>query len=136
MPIEDALYTRLTAVTALTDLVSTRIFPVKDQASNPTFPYITYQLLGSETVRAMGVDTGDVISEFTFNIWAKTTASDNGYDLARDVAIEVRGALQAFRGTVAGVEFKDVAVLPEADVGEAEENVYHRVIDFEIAHTR
>ncbi len=135
MPIEDALYTRLTAVTDLTDLVSTRIFPVKDQAANPTFPFVTYQLLGSERIRAMGVDTGDVISEFTFNVWAKTTGSDNGYDLARDVAIEIRGALQRFRGTVDGVEFKEIFLLPESDIGEDKENVYHRVIDFEIHHT-
>ena len=135
MPIEDALYTRLIAVTALTDLVSTRIFPVKDQAENPTFPYITYQRLGGERHSAMGADTGDVSSEFTFNVWAKSTGSDNGYDVARDVATEIRGALQRFSGTVAGVEFKETFVVNESDIGEDEENVYHRVIDFEIHHT-
>lgn len=131
MAIEDALYTRLQAVSAVTALVSTRIYPTKTENQNPTSPYVTYELLRTERTSAMGADTGDVRTEVRFHVWAKDSASAAGYDTAKSVASEIRQALQRYRGTSASTQVQDVFVIDEFTAEDVEPEWSHRLIEFE-----
>lgn len=135
MAIEEALYSRLQAVTAVTDLVGNRVFPAKKEFGNPLFPYVTYERISTERHSAMTADTGDATSEWRFHAWAKDASTLSGYDSARNVLTEVRGALQRFEGTVASVIIKAIFVVNEFDIGEDEEGVFHRAIDFSVTNT-
>lgn len=127
--IEDALYTRLQAVTGVTDLVSTRIYPAKTENQNPTAPYVTYEILNTDRVSAFGSDSGDVTSEIRFHVWAQDTSSLSAYDSTRNVALEIRGALQRYRGTSATVAVGDIFIIQEFAAPEPEPTWAHRIIE-------
>ena len=131
MAIEDALYTRLQAVAAVTALVAARVYPSKTENQNPTSPYITYELLRTERETAMGSDPGDVRSDIRYHIWAQDTSSLAGFDSAKAVALEVRGALQRYRGTSSGTIVQDVFLLDEFTSEEPDPGWSHRIIEFE-----
>ena len=134
MAIEEALYSRLTNFAGLTDLISTRVFQVKKEFGNPAFPYLIFERINSERHSAMTADTGDVTVEWRFHAWAKDASAKAGSKSASDVITQVRAALQRFSGTVAGTEIKASFVVNEFDLGEDEDAVYHKVMDFEITH--
>lgn len=130
--IEDALYTRLQAVSAFTDLVSDRVYPDgKDHGDMLDFPYVTYDVLSTERNSAFTDDTGYVESNVRFHVWAKDAASVSGYDKARDVGVAIRNALQRWSGTSAGVTVNHVFIDGEFDIGDPEPGIYHRVLDFD-----
>ena len=132
---ENALYSRLTAVSAVTDLLGTspaRIYPIKhDRGANPVFPFVTYELILGQRIRAMTADTGDVEAAFRFHIWTKDAAT-GGQIQAINIAVAIRGALKRWSGTAAGVEVKHVFEDGEYDVPDPDPGVYHRVIDFDV----
>lgn len=131
--VEEALYARLQAVSAVTDLVSTRVYPVKhDTGSMLAYPFITYEILAHGRISAMTDDTGDVESTVRFHCWGKDSGSIGGYKSARDVAAAVRGALQRWDGTSGGVVVKHVFVDGEYDIGDPTPGVYHRAIDVDV----
>jgi hypothetical protein len=131
MAIEDALYTRLQAVSAVTNLVSTRVYPAKTENQNPTSPYVTYEVLRTERKSAMSADTGDVRSELRLHVWAQDTSSAAGFDTCKSVALQIRGALQRYRGTVASTTVQDMFIVDEFTVDEPEPGWSHRIIEFE-----
>jgi len=94
--IEKAVRSRLAAYSGLTDLVSTRIYPLQ-APQNPTFPLVTFQVISTVRVHAMGSDTGDVASVVQVQAWDDTNSG------ARDVIEQVRGALQDYSGMSGGV---------------------------------
>ena len=132
---EDALYSRLSAVSAVTTLLGSsplRVFPIKHRDGvNPSFPFVTYELILSERIRAMTADTGDVQAVFRFHIWTKDAAT-GGYIQGRNIADAMRTALQRWDGTSAGVEVKHIFDDGEYDVPDPEPKVYHRVLDFDV----
>ena len=130
--VEDALYARLQAVSAVTALVSTRIYPVKkDIGPSPVFPYVIYSVTLSQRERAMNSDPGYVSSSVRFHIWTKDAAT-SGFDSGVAIATAIRGALQRYRGTIAGVVVGEIFDDGEYDLEEIEPAVYHRVIDFDV----
>lgn len=129
--IEDALYTRLQATAAVTNLVSTRIYPGKTENQNPVTPYVTYEVLRTERQSAMGSDTGDVLSEVRFHVWAKDTSTQSGFDSAKAVSVAMRGSLQRFRGASAAVTVQDVFVIDEFTIEEPEPEWSHRILEVE-----
>ena len=111
------LYSRLIAVSGVTDLVGTadasRIFP-DDLPTNPTYPAITIQQIGGPRVSAMAADTGDVNARAEVKSWAKT------YDGARALAKQVRLALNRWDGTAGSVVFDHIFLDNELDERAAE----------------
>lgn len=127
--LEDAIYARLTAVSAVTDLVSTRIYPVKkDSGVRVTWPYIIYSTVYTEPVRAMVDDTGMFISSVRFDIWSKDSGA---FDSGVAIATAVRGALQRWEGTAGTITVDHVFLDGEFDVQDPEPSVFHRVMDFD-----
>jgi phytoene dehydrogenase-like protein len=91
-----AIYGRLQAVSAVTALVSTRVYP--DYApQNATYPFVVYRLtnnLPSDTKEGPSVlDTAQV----TVEAYAAT------YDAAINVAENVRTALDRYSGTIESI---------------------------------
>lgn len=132
--IEAALYTRLQAVSAVTALVSTRVYPAKkDIGANPAFPYVSYEVILSTRVSAMTADTSMVESAVRFHIWSKDAAGANGFDSGLAVFAAMRGALQRWKGTSATVVVDQVFLDGEYEIPEESPGVYHRVMDV-LAH--
>ena len=97
MPPEEALRRVLTAESAVTDLVSARIYPGQ-AAYGATHPLITYQRDESEYCEVIDGLAGDSLARITVRLLIEGT----GYASAKAVAIAVRDTLSAYRGTVEG----------------------------------
>lgn len=127
--IENAIYARLTAVSAVTDLVSTRIYPIKkDTGSKVTWPFVTYSTIRREPVRAMGSDPGMSASLLTLDIWTKDAGA---FDAGVAIAQAITGALQRWSGTAGGIVVDQIFLDGEYDIEDSEPGVYHRVLDFD-----
>ena len=91
--LEQALVARLGAVSGVTSLVSTRVFPMRAE-QNSTRPYLTYSRVDTpERASAMGTDAGVAAALMQVDIWASTQLS------MLNVAEAVPLALQRWRGT-------------------------------------
>lgn len=123
---EESLVARLEAVSGVTDLVSTRIYPDKLPQS-ATLPAITYQRISTIRETAMGNDTGIARARFQVTSFAATYAALKG------VTEAVRAALQRFRGASGGVTVDDCFLENELDLysgDEDEAGVYAVAQDF------
>lgn len=118
---------RLEAVSAVTDVVGTRIYP-EPLRQETTLPAVGYQRVSAQRDSAMGSDTGIARVRMQVSTWATQ------YSQAKTLATAVRAALQRFRGTVATVEILDVFVLNDLDLHEAEIEVHRVLTDYEILH--
>ena len=114
--ISDVLYTRLAAVSGVTDLVGTgnnaRIWPIsrREGAVNPS---ITYQRVSGPKESAMGTsDTGLTHPVFQVDCFADT------YREADDLAEAVRVALQRYTGTILGVVVQVIEFVNTSDMTE------------------
>lgn len=127
--IEDAIYARLTGVGAVTDLVSTRIYPVKkDTGTKVTWPFVTFTTVLREPVRAMGSDPGMSSSLVRFDVWAKDSGA---FSSARNISVALCGALQRWSGTSAGIVVDACFLDSDEDIPDPEPGVFHRVLDFD-----
>lgn len=125
--LNEAIYGRLQAVTGVTNLVGTRVYPVVLPQS-PTYPAIRYQQTAGSREPAMGSNSGLVKTTVQIDSYSDT------YEQARQVAEEVRSALQRFGGTVAGVVIESVFVEGPLDVFEEEIKKFRVQQDFTVWH--
>lgn len=91
-------------------------------------PLVVYQRIGTDRISAMGSDTGLALAEMQVTSWATTPKA------ARDVKEQVRGALQRWRGTVAGVEVQDSYLDLELDRFDDETKAHGVLLGVRIAH--
>lgn len=84
--IEDVIYSRLQATSAVTDLVSTRVYPVRRPA-DASLPLIVYERLSEFCPPAMAADPGNVIARFRFSCQADTPEN------ARNVAAKLKACI-------------------------------------------
>ena len=91
-----ALYSKLSTTTAVTTLVSTRIFP-ESATQDATYPFIVYSVTDTAPTDIKdGVSPLDVVS-VALMIYAES------YAVAIDIADQVRTALDRMSGTYDGV---------------------------------
>lgn len=130
MVIEEGLYNHLSNHAGLTALVGTQIYPIViPQGKTP--PMVTFQKINGPRVHAMQQDAGMAYPRFQVSCWGMT------YKSAKDVAAQVRAALQDFKGTmggVGGVVVSGVFIEDENDLYEPGTQVYHVALDFIIWH--
>lgn len=127
MAIEDALYTRLTTHAGLSALIGTRAYPTL-LPEKPTLPAVRYRRISGPRESAMGVDLGIAHARFQLDSFAAT------YTGARDVAAQVRAALQRYRATVGGVEILDIFVENELHLYEDELKIHQVLQDYRVHH--
>lgn len=136
MAVEEAIYSRLSGYTDLTDLLATTtsIYPEKKDGDAPSFPYVTWELVSRiQQEDAMGcAKPRPRTDQFRFHCWAESTDTYSGIARARDIATQVYNALHGF---------SDADILACLEVGETgvidpSEGIYQRVVDFDITHSR
>ena len=84
--IEDVIYSRLQATSAVTDLVSTRVYPIRRPA-DASLPLIVFDRVSEFCPPAMVSDPGNVISRFRFSCQADTPEN------ARTLAAKVKSSI-------------------------------------------
>lgn len=93
MQLGEALYSRLSGYSALSALVSTRIYPDLAPAG-AALPYVAYAQITEIPTRAGGGDASLTASVIQVTVWGSTPGS-------RDtVAAQVLGALRSYSGTI------------------------------------
>ncbi len=128
MPIEDMIYTRLSATTGLTDLVSTRIYPLvrPQDCANPS---IVYWRVSNPILFSFSTD--DEISQprFQFDCYATTFSG------VRAVARQVKKSIDRW-GTSTGIpQIIRSDVVNEFDTYDDELDIYQSVIEAIIYHS-
>lgn len=114
--------------TAITDLVSSRIYPqIREQSAG--LPAITYQIISGMRSFDMIGPNGFVDSRIQINCFAATAQA------AAQLAAVVRVALSGVKGGAAGVTIEcmileDVSDLPAIEPGNEKMNVYAKMMDF------
>lgn len=130
MFIEEAIYSYLSGHAGLTALVSNRIYPLV-MPQNTILPAVTFSKVSGPRVHAMQKDTGMAYPRFQVSCWGST------YKQAKEVAAQVRAALQDYKGTMGGaggVVVGGVFIQDENDLYEPGTQVYHVALDFIIWH--
>ena len=84
--IEDVSYSRIQATSAVTDLVSTRVYPIRRPA-DAALPLIVYERMSEYCPPAMAADPGNVIARYRFSCQADTPEN------ARNVAAKLKACI-------------------------------------------
>lgn len=126
MSLESGLVTRLNAVSAVTDIVSNRIFAdvLPDDATKPA---IVYQVLGLEPISNLNTDTGKLIARVQLTLIAATKLETISLSDA------CKTALQRFKGAADDITMLDVRLTDMGDQShDLATDVVARVVDFTI----
>ena len=119
MSLEAALFSRLTAVAGVTALVSQRVYPVQ-LPQNPTLPAVTYEVLSERRLNTFRGPLGLPGTLMRVCSWGLT------YAAAKDLARQVRLALDGWQGTSSGETVQASILERQQDLYEDEVQV-HRV---------
>jgi len=95
MTLKEALYSRLSGYAGLSALVSDRIYP-GEIPQDDDLPAVTVQRISRRRLRTSGTDPDLSASRFRVRSWAETVAG------AEEIAVQVKGALQDYTGTMGG----------------------------------
>ena len=105
---EAVLRTALVNSTAVSSLVSSRIYPVVAPAT-AAVPYITWRRTGIERQHSLSGPIGTPVVTVEFSLYGAT------YEAARSLADKTRLVLDGYGGTVDNVEVKHVELQNEFD---------------------
>ncbi len=127
MGISAAIYSILQAHAGTLALVSTRVYPVI-APQKAALPRITYQIISSPGLHAMGSDPGLKSPRIQVDCWADTYAG------ADALAVQVLDALQDYSGTIASVTIQRSFLENETDFADPDTKikdiVYRKSFDF------
>jgi hypothetical protein len=105
---EAVLRTALVSTTAVTSLVSSRIYPVLAPAS-AALPFVTWRRSGIEREQTLGGPMGMPRVSVEYSIYGTT------YEEARQVADAMRRVLDGYGGTSDNTEVKQASLEDESD---------------------
>lgn len=126
--IEEAIYSRLTAASAVTALVSTRIYPNKIP-QEATLPAVAYQRISARRVKAHAAPTG------LARVRVQVTCVARTYSEVKGLAVVVRKALEGVIGTVGGLAVQGSWLETDADEYGDAEGLHSVRQDFMFWHT-
>lgn len=125
--IEEALFSKLTNESAITDLVGTRVYPLT-LPQNPTYPAMTYQQI-SKVWGKTHQGAGDMgWPRFQFDCYGTS------YSAAKGVANALRQTIDGFSGTVATVDVCAIFFVNEVDDFNDEVGVYRVAADYRVIY--
>ncbi len=114
----EALRLRLIADTAVSALISSRIFAgVLKQGV--AYPAVAYRQIGADSVERLEERGHSGLANFRYRFFSTTNLASGGYDTAKDVAEAIRLSLQGFSGTIT-----DSSVSPIETINI--EGIFHR----------
>lgn len=131
--IEEAIETRLSGWSDLTDIVGTRIYPgrVKQATrSASTLPALTYIRASAVRTHSQSGYSNLAAPRFQFDAWG----DKESYGTVKDIINEVRKALVGFRGTIDGVRIDAVIAESERDEYEDDTETWRSTLDMRIWH--
>lgn len=121
MPFEEGLFAYLDAHPGLTVEVGSRIYPVK-LPQLPTFPAVTYTRISTPRLHAFERSLLPH-PRFQFDCWAES------YSRAKDVAAQVRAALNIYRGAMGAYTVQVSIVDDERDMYDPETKLWHVIVE-------
>jgi len=121
--INKALRNKLLEHTALYDLVKERIYVLK-LPQNPELPAITFFRVSNPRHHDLDIS----YPRFQFDSWAST------YVVARNIANEIRKALQREKGIWNGIKVIQGVYLNEMEFYEDSTEIFHIATDFKILY--
>ena len=127
MTIEEALDTYLQSNTDLTELIGTRLYP-KKLPQKPTLPAVVYHRISGPREHSMDGSSGLAHPRFQFDMYGRT------YAAAKDVSDKMRLALDAFKGTIGGVDINGAFLEDDSDGYDDDLEIYWFQADYEIWH--
>jgi len=125
MGIGKSLYAYLITVTAITDLVNQRIYPVILPQNSP-MPAITYQQLVEIQTHTMGSDSGPGRDIYDIHCWA------DKYDDVQSLADAASTALKDKTGTMGSHTLQRILQEDRADIYDSITETYHIVLEYTI----
>lgn len=134
MTIKAALYTYLTAQSAVTSVVGQRVYP-QQAPMNAQLPYITYQRIADPVQHHFEEATALASPTIQFDCWAKSDVE------MQSVSEALRNVLDGFRGTMATVDVRSTALVSQDDTIErpddgSEQSTFRTTMDFDIWYAR
>ncbi len=118
------IYARLSATTAVTALVSTRIYP-DVLPDSPVYPAITYHQISGSSERGAIVDPVMLMSMMQITCWAKSR------NQARAIADQVRKAMDRLRlVTLGNTVLNDCFFENDVDLYDPPTKTYYVALDF------
>lgn len=105
---ESFLYQRLTSQTAVSSLVGTRVYPILAPTGTP-LPLITYQRTAVERPQSLSGNVGNPV------VTLQLTTYGTSYTSVKNIARQVRLAVDGWTGTTAGVTIQRSTLVTEAD---------------------
>lgn len=127
MSVEDAIVARLEAHAGVAGLVVDRIYPLEAPQDAET-PYIVYQRISGVPVSNLAEDTN--ITDARYQLYAFSEV----YGDSVDVTIQMKAALQRYKGTVASVVILDVMINDNPDLLGNDTDLHGTGIDIEISY--
>lgn len=121
--IHGAIVALLVADTAVSTLVSNRIYPVR-MPINATYPAISiHEISGNEDHV-----TGHKHNRYQVSCWSKT------FDQVQSMKTAVIDCLQRYKGIASGNNIKQISFEGSMDLYEEETSLYHIPLDFMVIH--
>lgn len=111
----------------LTALVDARIYPVI-APQNVLRPYVVFRRSAAERESAFGGDIGLVKTSYQISAYA------TDYILVRDVARQIRAAMQRWNNPSGNPEILDTFLGDDSDLFEAEVNLFNAITEASIWH--
>lgn len=105
---EAFLYQRLTSQTAVSSLVGTRVYPILAPAGTP-LPLVVYQRTGVDRPQSLAGNVGNPV------VTLQLTTYGTSYTSVKNIARQVRLAIDGWTGTTAGVTIQRTTLTGEAD---------------------
>jgi hypothetical protein len=130
MSVEAALFSVLSTAPAVSAIIGNRLFPGAAPV-NTAAPYAVYSRASARRIRSMLGPSRLAMPRIQVDGYAAT------YAQARAIADAVRGALDGYRGTAAGVVIHGASLLTDQDIYEAEAlpPLFRVSLDFQITHS-
>lgn len=120
-----ALRNLLLADTNVTDIVGTRIYPMKMPLDSP-LPTLTIHRISNPIDHL----TDTASPRFQISVWSEDYAQAQQL---RDAVIDY---LNRYKGVQDGINIKQIIYLEAVDIFEEQTSIYHIPIDFKIIHMR
>lgn len=140
MTLEEAIVERLTGYAPLAALVADRVYPLM-LPQDVAWPAITYQRISGVSDHHLGGPSGLTETRLQVDVWSQVRDGVDAHLEARRVALQVKAALDGFRGDVASsdsppatLRIKSARLENDQDLEEDEPRTYRVSLDFMIAH--
>ena len=132
MTVDQGFYTYVTAQSAITDLISTRLYPVL-LPQNATLPAATYRRVDSPRIHSHDGASGLASPRFQVDIWVDAKAPDDQYAALLAIGDAFRQTLDGYSGLM-GTVTTDVQLVDERDMYEPDPHYWRRSQDYIIWH--